>query len=63
MAPARGVVSVTLLEVADGVDEPASYLPRDPEGKVASDYVLFTPRTTRPDPCERMRQQPKSKAQ
>lgn len=57
MAPGRKVVSVMLLEVTPGQDDAASYLMRDPDGKVAADYVLFTPRTERPDPCLKMREQ------
>ena len=55
-APTRQTVSVMLLEVEDGKADPAAYLPRDPDGKPAADYVLFTPRHERPDPCEKMRQ-------
>jgi uncharacterized iron-regulated protein len=61
LAPARKVVSVMLVEVTEGATDPATYLPRDPLGKVASDYVLFTPRTLRPDPCEQMRERVRSK--
>jgi uncharacterized iron-regulated protein len=57
MAPGRKVVSVMLLEVTAGENDAASYLPRDPDGKAATDYVLFTPRTERPDPCQKMREQ------
>ncbi len=55
-APTREMISVMLLEVEDGKTDPASYLPRDPYGNPAVDYVLFTPRHNRPDPCEKMRQ-------
>jgi uncharacterized iron-regulated protein len=55
-APTREIVSVMLLEVEEGKTDPASYLPRDPYGNPAADYVLFTPRHNRPDPCEKMRQ-------
>ena len=57
MAPGRKVVSVMLLEVTAGENDAASYLMRDPDGKVAADYVLFTPRTERPDPCQKLREQ------
>jgi uncharacterized iron-regulated protein len=57
MAPGRKVISVMLLEVEPGQNDAASYLPRGPDGKVATDYVLFTPRTERPDPCQKMRDQ------
>ena len=34
----------------------SAYLTRTPDGAVAADYVMFTPRQQRPDPCEKMRQ-------
>jgi uncharacterized iron-regulated protein len=55
LAPARKAVAVMLLEVAEGRNDPSAYLPRTPGGAVAADYVLFTPRHPRPDPCERLR--------
>ena len=57
MAPGRKLISVMLLEVTPGENHAAGYLSRDPDGKVATDYVLFTPRTERPDPCQQMREQ------
>lgn len=55
-APGRKVAAVMLLEVEEGkVDAPA-YVPRAPDGAWAADYVLFTPRHPRADPCEKMRQ-------
>jgi uncharacterized iron-regulated protein len=54
-APTREVISVMLLEVESGKSDPSSYVWRDPYGKPAADYVLFTPRHDRPDPCEKMR--------
>jgi uncharacterized iron-regulated protein len=45
------VVTVALVEVEDGKTDPAAYVPRDPEGKPAVDYVVFTPKHVRPDPC------------
>jgi uncharacterized iron-regulated protein len=56
MAPGRKVVSVMLLEVQEGKADAAAYLPRDPDGRSAADYVLFTPRTERADPCQQMRE-------
>ena len=56
MAPNRKVVSVMLLEVEDGQNDPKSYIPRDPDGKPAVDYILFTPRAERKDPCAEMRE-------
>ena len=56
MAPNRKVVSVMLLEVEDGKNDPQAYIPRDPDGKPAVDYILFTPRAERKDPCAEMRE-------
>jgi uncharacterized iron-regulated protein len=54
-APDKKVVSVMLIEVEDGKTDPEAYVPRDPEGRPAADYIIFTPRAERPDPCEKMR--------
>lgn len=56
LAPRRKVVAVMLLEVEDGKIDASPYLTRAPAGTVAADYVVFTPRHERPDPCEKMRQ-------
>ena len=54
-APDKHVVSVMLIEVEDGAYDPEVYVPRDPDGKPAADYIVFTPRAERADPCEGMR--------
>jgi len=54
-ASGKKVVSLMFVEVEDGNTDPGSYVPRDPDGKPAADYLVFTPRADRPDPCERMR--------
>ncbi|PPC84926.1 MAG: hypothetical protein CTY31_07520 [Hyphomicrobium sp.] len=51
----KAMISVMMVEVEDGNAEPASYAPRDPGGRPAADYLILTPRTVRPDPCETMR--------
>lgn len=56
LAPQRQVVAVMFLEVEEGKTDASSYLPKAPDGTVAADYVMFTPRQDRPDPCEKMRQ-------
>lgn len=56
LAPSRKVVSVMLLEVEEGRLDGPAYAPRAPDGTWAADYVLFTPRHARADPCEKMRQ-------
>ena len=56
LAPQRKLVAVMFLEVAEGNNDASAYLTRTPDGAVAADYVMFTPRQQRPDPCEKMRQ-------
>jgi hypothetical protein len=46
---------VMFVEVVDGKIDAEAYVPRDPDGKPAADYLVFTPRAERPDPCEKMR--------
>ena len=48
----KKVVSVVLVEVEDGKTDPDSYVPRDPDGRPAADYLIFTPTIARDDPCE-----------
>lgn len=47
----KTIISVMLIEVEDGRDDPETYVPRDPDGKPAADYILFTPKAKRDDPC------------
>lgn len=54
-APDRKVVAVMLVEVEAGNTDPEAYVPRDPDGKAAADYIVFTPAFDRPDPCEQMK--------
>lgn len=49
-------VAVAFMEVDGSMTDAAAYVPRNPAGQPAVDYVWLTPRTERPDPCERMRQ-------
>lgn len=51
-APGRSIVAMLLVEVEDGRTDPSSYAVRGPDGAPAADYVVFTPRTPRGDPCE-----------
>ncbi len=51
-APDKKVVSIVLVEVEDGKTDPAAYVPRDPDGNPAADYLIFTPSITRDDPCK-----------
>lgn len=61
-APEKPSVAVVLAEVEDGETDPAAYVPRDPDGKPAADFLLFTPRAERGDPCAEMRARKKSPA-
>ena len=56
LAPERPVLAVALTEVDDARTEPAAYVPRDPDGQAAVDYLIFTPRVERNDPCVEMRE-------
>ncbi len=48
-------LSIQLIEVEEGKTDAAAYVPQDPDGKPAADYVIFTPRAARTDPCEAMK--------
>lgn len=61
IAPGRKSMAVALLEVEDGKNDGALYVPRDPHMVPAADVVVLTPRTERADPCEAMREQFKKK--
>lgn len=55
-APDKKVVSVMLIEVEEGKNDPEAYVPRDPGGKPAADYIIFTPRAGRSDdPCAKFK--------
>ncbi len=43
------------IEVEEGKTDPGSYAPRAPDGALGADYLWFTPRHERPDPCEGLR--------
>jgi uncharacterized iron-regulated protein len=60
-APGLRVVTVMLAEVAADNEDAASYVPRDPSGAPAVDYIVFTPRAERGDPCAAMRAGPSRK--
>lgn len=49
--PAKKTLSVLLVEVEDGKTEAEAYVPKDPEGKPAADYIIFTPRVPHEDHC------------
>lgn len=54
-APDRHSLSVLFLEVDPGKSDAIAYVPRDPDSRPAADFIVFTPRAERPDPCEAMR--------
>lgn len=51
-APEAKVMTVMLIEVDDKRHDPADLVPAGPDGRPATDFVWFTPRTEREDPCE-----------
>lgn len=54
-APEKKVVAVLLLEVEEGKTKPEAYDLKGDDGQPIADFVIFTPRTERPDPCEDMK--------
>ena len=54
-APGRQILTVMFVEVEDGVTDARAYVPRAPDDTPAADFVIFTPRASRSDPCEQMR--------
>ncbi|MEZ5774991.1 MAG: ChaN family lipoprotein [Hyphomicrobiaceae bacterium] len=55
--PRGDIAVVALMEVTASEEDAAVYEPIDPEGRPAADYLWFTPRAERGDPCEEMREQ------
>lgn len=55
-APEVKLKTVLLVEVEEGKEDPADYMPRDPDGQPAADYLVFTAAAPHDDPCARMRQ-------
>ena len=53
--PGARSVTVMLLEVEKGAKVPEDLMPTGPGGIPAADYVWFTPRADREDPCEQLR--------
>jgi uncharacterized iron-regulated protein len=62
MAPGKAVVVVMLIEVEDGKSEPSAYPDAVSGDRAFADFVVFTPRAQREDPCARMREQAKKKS-
>jgi len=59
--PASAIVALELAEVSSEASEPEKYIERGPDGTPNADFVVFTPRATREDPCTRMREQMQKK--
>jgi uncharacterized iron-regulated protein len=53
--PEKKVVSVMFVEVETDNTDPETYVPRDPDGLPAADFIVFTQPAERGDPCEKMR--------
>lgn len=55
IAPDRRIVVVELVEVDPARADARGYEERGTDGTPTADFILFTPRAERPDPCEEMR--------
>jgi uncharacterized iron-regulated protein len=53
--PGESILSVGLLEVEVGKSDPEAYLADSAGGELQYDFVRFTPRWDRADPCEKFR--------
>jgi uncharacterized iron-regulated protein len=53
----EAVVSLALIEVEEGKTDAEAYVPRDHMGRPAVDFVWFTPRAARADPCKELKEQ------
>lgn len=56
-SPKATVLSVAMVEVEPGKNDPSDYAPVYSVLRLPFDYVLFTPAAEREDPCERLREQ------
>lgn len=54
-APEKKLLTVMMVEVEDGKTDAEAYVPRDPDGKPAVDYIIFTPRAPHEDHCAAMK--------
>lgn len=54
-APEKKTLSILLVEVEEGKTDAAAYVPHDPDGKPAADYIIFTPRAQHEDQCAAMK--------
>jgi uncharacterized iron-regulated protein len=51
------IVTIQLSEVISGVENPEDGVPHDASGKPAADFVWYTARSERPDPCGELQKQ------
>jgi uncharacterized iron-regulated protein len=51
-APQARMATVMILEVEPRKNDPADYVPHDPDGHPAVDALIFTPAAERADPCQ-----------
>lgn len=61
-APKTKILTVVLAEVEDGKDKPEDYDLKGDDGRPVADFIVFTPRAERPDPCEDMKRMFQKKA-
>ncbi len=50
--PGASIGVLVLMEASEDKGEIADYAPKFPDGKIAADYIWFTPMAEREDPCE-----------
>lgn len=55
LSPGRNVMAVEIVEVDPVKTDARAYEERGADGKPTTDFIVFTPRAERPDPCEEMR--------
>jgi uncharacterized iron-regulated protein len=55
--PGESIVSIGLLEVESGMTDPNEYLADSAGGETPFDFVWFSPRWDRPDPCAKLKPQ------
>lgn len=53
--PGESLISIGLLEVESGMTDPTEYLAGAAGGETQYDFVWFSPRWDRPDPCEKFK--------
>lgn len=54
--PANSIATLKMAEVSPDSTDPEDYIDRSRDGAPSVDFVAFTPKTGRADPCEKMRE-------